>query len=164
MKKKKTSYVVIALIVVLLALGIGYATFGGVLNITGTVNTSTNAFNVKFTDASTGDVAGVISSDGQTVTANNIVLAQPGDSKTIVAKIENLGTLDVLVNNFTITKTGATADQAAIDVAVSPTTNINLLAGTSQYVTITVTWLSGTSSTLTGAVGFTATANYAQNP
>ena len=105
---------------------------------------------------------GAISTDGQTLTVGDIMLDYPGDSKVITATIENLGTIDATVNSFNISKTGAIADQDVILVDILPSTNFALTSGTTQQVTLTVTWLSSATTTLTGAVGFIATANYSQ--
>ena len=156
MRKRRNNYIVIILIIGLLALGIGYAALGGALNITGTAKTGT--FEVKFTNTDTGS----ISSDGQTLSVGDIILGYPGDSKTITATVKNSGSLDAAVNSFSIAKTGATADQDAVTIAITPSSSFALNAGATQSVVITATWNSGSTSTLTGTVGFTATANYSQ--
>ena len=157
MTRKKNKYLIITLIVLLLGLGVAYAALGGALIINGTAKTGT--FEVAFTKTDTGG----ISTDGQTLTVGDIVLDHPGDSKTINATVENLGTLGATINSFNIAKTGATTDQDAVSITVSPSTAFNLNAGNEQAVAVTVTWVSGSKSSLTGAVGFTLTANYSQN-
>jgi len=161
MRNKKKTYIVVALIILLLVLAVGYSAFGGSLNIVGTAKT--NSFDVEFTDASGGDVAGVISNAGQTVTVSNVVLDHPGDYKTIVAKVENLGSIGATIESFNIVKTGVQSDQDAIDITVTPTSSVTLDAGDSELVTITVTWNAATSSNLSSTVGFTLTANYTQS-
>ena len=50
MKNKKRNYVIVVLVVLLLALAVGYAAFSDTLNITGTANAK-GTFNMEFTSA-----------------------------------------------------------------------------------------------------------------
>ncbi|MCL2859957.1 MAG: hypothetical protein FWF46_05270 [Oscillospiraceae bacterium] len=164
MKSKKRNYVVIALIVLLVAVGIGYAALGGVLNITGTAKT--NAFDVRFTTTDTG----TISNDGQTVTVSDVVLNAPGDSKVITCTLKNQGSTNATIDGFKVEKTSGTqAEQDAIDITVTPdvdsTSTFPLNSGDTQTVTVTVKWNDDATSAdvINAAVGFTITANYSQD-
>ena len=99
-KRNKRSYIIIALIVVLLLSAVGYAAFQANLTITGTA-TGTATWDVHFKDTSTGG-ANAISSDGHTLTFTSN-LSFPGDAQEITAVIENSGTLGAKLTGFTVT-------------------------------------------------------------
>jgi len=161
MKSKKKSYLIVVLLILLVAIGLGYAALTGTLNINGTA-TTTNV-KVDFVDVSGDTVATTqISGDGQTLTVGDIVLDHPGDSKVIVATIKNNGTVDATIDGFTtITTTGA-ADKDAVSITITPNTSFDLAKDATTTATITVTWLTSAPDGVTGTVGFTTSADYAQ--
>ena len=97
MKKTKKNYVAIALVVVLLALAVGYAAFAQQLTITGTAKAS-GKWDVKFTNATITNsiVAGTtanaanVAADGKSIDVT-VNLATPGDGANIEATISNEG-------------------------------------------------------------------------
>lgn len=100
-KRNKRSYIIIALIVVLLLSAVGYAAFQANLTITGTA-TGTATWDVHFKSTSTGgDSAPVISTDGKSITFTS-TLGFPGDAQELTAVIENSGTLDAKLTGFTV--------------------------------------------------------------
>ena len=110
MKKTKKNYVAIALVVVLLALAVGYAAFAQQLTITGTAKAS-GKWDVKFTSAeitnsivedTTANTANV-NADGKSVDVS-VNLATPGDGSNIKAIITNAGTVKAKIedNGFKI--------------------------------------------------------------
>ena len=96
--KNKSRVLIVALIVVLLALAIAYASFSGVLNISGKANASGN-FEVVFTNGvvSTSEhgTAVVTATDATKMTAD-IKLSYPGDGCYVTATIKNNGTVPAL--------------------------------------------------------------------
>lgn len=100
-KRNKRSYIIIALIVVLLLSAVGYAAFQANLTITGTA-TGSAKWDVHFTSASTGgDSTPTISTDGKTLTFTS-TLGFPGDAQEITAVIENSSTMAAKLTGFTV--------------------------------------------------------------
>ena len=123
-KKDKKNYLAIALVVILLLLAVGYASFTQTLNITG--NVAGNAtWNVHFVDASCGivnptddSVSGAALSianaaGGNTTLTVNLTdtsssggadnrLKYPGDAKKIRATIKNDSSIPVKLTGFTV--------------------------------------------------------------
>lgn len=150
----------IALAAVLL-LGVGFAAFTTVLNISGTASL-TGDFEVIFNSASITPTPSddsekaTISKDGQTLTWK-VSLAKPGDSKVVNYQIINNGSIDATLNELSIT---AGADDP--DVTITPSVIAGDLAsqGTKDG-TITVTWDSD-SVAAKKDITFTATINATQ--
>ena len=107
-KRNKRSYIIIALIVVLLLSAVGYAAFQANLLITGTA-TGSATWDVHFTSASTG----TLSNNNQTLTFTE-TLGYPGDAKEVTAVIENSSSMGIKLTGFTVTDGN--------DVAVSSVT------------------------------------------
>lgn len=125
MKKTKKNYVAIALVVVLLALAVGYAAFAQQLTITGTAKAS-GKWEVKFTSADitnsivegTTENTATVSADGKSVDVS-VNLATPGDGSNIKAIISNAGTVKAKIadNGFKIEGTNGstfTSDTAGV--------------------------------------------------
>ena len=116
MKKTKKNYVAVVLIVVLLALAVGYAAFAQQLTITGTAKAS-GKWDVKFTSATItnsiveGTTANVANkaTDGKSIDVT-VNLAMPGDGANIEAIISNEGTVKAKIaeNGFKIVGTDGT--------------------------------------------------------
>lgn len=173
MKKSKKNVVAIVLVVLLLALAVGYAAFSQTLPISGTANASGN-WDIKFvadsetitnsivegTTANTAEVAG----DGKSmeVTVN---LATPGDGANVSVDIRNAGNVDAVVKDFTVTGTGfsstdtTTYKNGPILVKVPAETaveGVELAAGETKTFTFSVEWDSTETDSL-GPDGKTAT-------
>lgn len=114
MKKTKKNYVIIALVVILLALAVGYAAFGGTLQITGTA-TANGTWNVHFANATI--TPNESSNSGNTVTLSKtatdndtltvtVALGYPGDGATVAVDILNEGTVDARLTEFKVEGTG----------------------------------------------------------
>ena len=141
-KESKKKYVVALIIVLLLALAVGYAAFSDILTITGTSNVDPNAsFDVHFKNTSaivtsTGCTASVLlGSDAQgdandklTVTVAN--LQYPGAGALVKAVVENSSSVPVKVKQLTTT-TNLTGDGNAIKI-----TGLNSIATDSGNTTI----------------------------
>lgn len=169
MKKQKKNYVAIALVILLLALAVGYAAFSSTLTINGTA-TGTGKWDVHFKTVRLVDSTGSVDTKHGTVeelTGNKdtatakITLAYPGDGVILEAVVENTGTVDAKLTNFTVTG----ADDADIEItAARPTTDEVLTANggtcTAQFA---IKWKTDSTKTDLGEKTFTVTYNYEQN-
>ena len=162
MKNKNNMKVGMIALAAVLLLGVGFAAFTTVLNISGTASL-TGDFEVIFNSASItptpaeqSDEAATITDDGQTLTWK-ISLAKPGDSKVVNYQITNNGSIDATLNELSIT---AGADDP--DVTITPSVIAGDLAsqGTKDG-TITVT-LDSDSVAAKKDITFTATINATQ--
>lgn len=104
-KKSKRNYWVIALVIFLLAVSLGYSAFSSNLKIGGTA-TASGDWDIHFENPtiSSGDENNIVtlSSDNKTLTVA-VKLTEPGDSKTVTVDIVNKGAIDATLKNFTIT-------------------------------------------------------------
>ncbi len=168
-KSKKRNYAIIVLIVLLLALAVGYAAFSQTLTINGTA-TGSLTWDIKFTSAqlldSTGATAdsakygtATVSADGKTVTAA-VKLNYPGDAVKLKVIVTNNGSLDAKLKNFSITKPSGT-DVTVTEAA--PTIGEKVLAegGTcsTEYV---IKWAQASTATSIDKT-FTVTFEYEQD-
>lgn len=155
MKKSKKNYVAIVLVVLLLALAVGYAAFSQTLTISGTAG-ATGKWDVKFTNAtaSASIVKGTqantatLSEDGKSITVK-VNLATQGDGSNITATITNGGTVDAKLKEFLVsgdlTQDGTNTNvyqNGAIKLTV-PTLSeedVVIKAGESKTFTFSVEW------------------------
>lgn len=104
MKKSKKNYLIVALIVILLALAVGYAAFTQQLQIIGTA-TAKGSWDIHFTsesiDVEDAENTVALSNDDHTLTVN-VALKKPGDTRTVTVDIVNEGTVDATLKGFTI--------------------------------------------------------------
>lgn len=189
-KTKKRNYLVIALVVILLALAVGYAAFSQNLTITGTA-TAKGDFDVIFvtptvtpgTNDATHNVVNtaVLSNSNHTLTVT-VTLTKPGDSETVNVYVKNDSTLTAAkINGITITpdttnSTGATLTsnspsftygviQANLNATPFATTDANLAAQatTSSPYSLTFTWdPNDTSTNVDQTFAFNITIEYTQ--
>ena len=122
-RKSRRNYLIVALIVIMLLLGVGYATLIQTLNITGNVGGSAT-WDVHFEDATgattaaNGDaVNGTLSNNNHTLTVNVSDLQYPGDAREVVATIKNDSSMPIKLTGFTVVdpSTGATPAEADVD-------------------------------------------------
>ena len=118
MKKTKKNYAIIVLIVLLVAISIGYSAFSSSLNISGTA-TGSGKWDVKFTsavlkDASTLEVeTSKEHGDDPTITPMgdyvtfNVKLSYPGDAVVLETTITNEGTIAAKLEDITVTGAGS---------------------------------------------------------
>ena len=124
--KKSKNYLIIALVVILIALAVGYAAFSQNLKITGTANANgTFALefvqaNCKGTKASTTATVSTVDSTNDTLTVS-VTLAYPGDGETISVDILNNGTVDAKLTGVTVTETSGTAIEDGDIIVTMPT-------------------------------------------
>ena len=108
MKKTSKKMLIVAVIVLLLALAIGYAAFSDTLKISGTANAK-GTFDLKFIEGTldshkgiTADGSGVtISPDFNTATVKTLNLAYPGAGAQYTVKIQNVGTIPAKLKAIT---------------------------------------------------------------
>lgn len=140
-RKDKRAYIIIALVVALLLLAVGYAAFSKTLTISGTVAGTVPTYNVHFTNAAAGTSINVA---GDTLTAN-VDFDYPGDAKSITATIKNDSTRAVKLTGFTLTnpsdnKVTLTATSLATDGTET------LAAGASCTYTFVLSWAADATS------------------
>lgn len=175
-RSKKRNYAIIVLIVLLIAIAVGYAAFQSVLTIDGHV-ASTSNWKVKFTDAklidSTGNEAnsqdyGSVSFTDDVVTATGIKLRFPGDAIKLQVVISNTGNLDAKLTSVSVDDSGlANTDLSITPTAVGsaglPTTaNEVLAAGGSCTCEFVIKWANASQKTSTSG-DFDVTFTYDQN-
>ena len=166
-KSNKKNYIAIVLIVLLLALAVGYAAFSSQLTITGNATAKAGTWDVKFTAASAS--ASIVSGTDEnsvnytdnkvTVTVN---LATPGDGSNITATITNNGSVDAKLTGFNVTGLTATADATvyqtgAIKLTLPTVTDGDVItAGASKTFKFSVEWDSAIDEATVGTTGQTA--------
>lgn len=143
MAKSKKNYLVIALVIALVSLAVGYAAFSQNLTISGTA-TGTTTWDVKFTDATMSDTThgtAIVADD--TVTVNG-TLGFPGDAFTVTTEITNAGSLPAKLTEFNLTDdTGAefANDDVTVEIPTMATDGTEIIApGEACTVTIAVKW------------------------
>ena len=145
--KNKSKVLVVALIVAVLALAIAYASFNGVLKVSGKADASGN-FEVIFTNgvvsSSDHGTAIVQSADNTKMTAN-IKLSYPGDGCYVTATVKNNGTVPAKLTGFHLYNKGSTTAFSNNDIEVlvpdlNTSGNVELQPGESTTITFTVKW------------------------
>lgn len=143
MAKSKKNYLVIALVVALLSLAVGYAAFSQNLTISGTA-TGTTTWEVKFTGATMSDANhGTASFTDDTVTVTG-ELGFPGDGFTVESIISNEGSLPAKLTSFTLTDNDGNEfknDDITVEIPEIATDGSEVIAaGEKCPVTIAVKW------------------------
>lgn len=170
MKKSKMNYAIIALVVVLLAIAIGYAAFSATLIVNGTA-TGTGTWDVHFKSAALKDSSGntdskhgsVVLTDAKTVTAT-VNLAYPGDAVVLEVVVENSGNIPAKLTSFDID--GVTLDDPDLEVTQAesgPTDDETLAAGGTCTAQFLVKWRTSSTVASLGDRTFTITYEYAQD-
>ena len=145
--KNKSKVLVVALIVAVLALAIAYASFNGVLKVSGKADASGN-FEVIFTNgvvsSSDHGTAIVQSADNTKMTAI-IKLSYPGDGCYVTATVKNNGTVPAKLTGFHLYNKGSTTAFSNNDIEVlvpdlNTSGNDVLQPGESTTITFTVKW------------------------
>ncbi len=152
MENKNYRYLIAALFVVVLSLGVGYAIFSETINITGTAET-TGTFDVEFSAAevtteidASGSTA-IISADKNLLTLDVPDLQRPGSTVVYEITIKNVGTIGAELININLT-----GDDDPDIVVTYPTFPVGTvltpsgLAGDSYTFDITVEWANDSDS------------------
>lgn len=164
MKKSKKNYTIIVLIVLLLALAIGYAAFSATLTINGTAE-GTGTWDVHFESAVLRNSTGAVDPNhgtatitaGDAITAN-VELAYPGDGVILEAVVKNGGSIPAKLTNFTVV--GADED-LEITQAV-PVVNEVIDANGTCTAQFAVKWKTNSTAESLNKT-FTVTYDYAQD-
>lgn len=151
MKKSNKKYIIVVLIVLLLALAVGYAAFSDTLTISGTASAK-GTFDLQFESATLNKSEGVtvdevtkengtyikISEDKNT--ANVVVknLAYPGAGAEFTVKIKNVGTVPAKLKN--ITKTGLDDADIKVTFPADLAAGEKIAANGECTITFTVVW------------------------
>lgn len=169
MKNKKRNYVVIALIVLLLALAIGYAAFSDTLTISGSANAN-GKFDMIFESATIDedtaigiDVEGsetALYSNGNELYVKVKDLAYPGAGTNITAVVKNEGTAPAILNDMEFT--GCDDDDIEITFPQGLNSKEVIQPGATTTITFSVKWSTASVEPLEKSVQFTAKLNYTQ--
>lgn len=169
MKKTKSRSVIIALIVVLLALAIGYAAFSSNLTINGTV-TANGDWDVKFQSTALKTTGGVTAdtkygsatvggTNSETITAN-VTLAYPGDGVILEAVVVNEGNVPAKLTNIQV------SDPTDADIVITeaaPAKNEVLEPGNTCTAQFFIQWDPDSTKTQIDEQTFTVTYEYTQD-
>ena len=169
MKSKKRNYVIVVLVVLLLALAVGYAAFSDTLNITGRANAK-GTFNMEFTEATivtdtakgidTAGSSAVISPDKNTVTVVVKDLAYPGAGTNVTVVAKNVGTVPAKLNGLTFE--GIDDTDIKVTFPDGLVKNEVVQPGGTCTITFSVKWDKESSLTTEKSLNFTAKLDYVQ--
>lgn len=143
--KNKTKILIVALIVLLLALAIGYAAYSQRLTVEGRADASGN-FEVAFTGGSihTPDHGSVsINPNDSSKMSVSVKLSYPGDGCTVTAYIKNNGNVPAKLTGFHLYNKGATTAFSNSDIEVlvqDSSANEVLAVGESTTKSFNVKW------------------------
>ena len=148
-RKSKRNYLIVALIVVVLLLGVGYAAFSETLTISGTA-TGTATWDVKFTAAEVkkwdGTASTAVADSTATISGLNTTaltvspssLLYPGDSRKITATITNGSSMDIVLTDFEVT--GPTDSKITFTTPTLTENTCKISAGQTATFTFVVAW------------------------
>lgn len=169
MKSKKTKIAVIALLIILIAAAIAYASFNGVLNITGKATAAGN-FEVIFTNGTVSTSehgsATVNATDATKMTVD-VELKYPGDGCYVTATIKNNGSVPAKLVGFNLYNSGTRTEFSNEDIEViipslSTLSSTSLEPSASTSITFTVKWKK-TSTKQSAEARFDIELNYEQD-
>ncbi len=172
---------VIALMVAVVGLTIGYAAYSSTLKITGTAKVDPAVWNVKFAYSNASDTALTGTKTGSAhigteatltdtqVSGFDVTLKAPGDSVTYNFLVANTGTLNAELSTFTMGSlscapaNGSSATQAEATAVCNEltysltgvTANSVLKEGTTSPVTLTLSWKKDGTATASDDIAIT---------
>ena len=155
MKKQKRNFLLVALIVILLAIAVGYAAFSANITISGTA-TASGTWDVKFlsasVDTSSHGTANVTGNKNDTLSVS-VTLGYPGDGCTVTANIQNAGTVPAKLTGFTLTDDqGKEFSNSEIEITTPTITTDGsevIAAGGTCPVTFGIKWKKDSTTTTT---------------
>jgi len=153
-KKQSKNYLIILLVVLLLALAVGYAAFTDVLNISGTASANGN-FDLEFQNAVVDkkvgctDATATISTDKNTLTVDVAELAYPGAGAQFTVDIVNVGNIPAKVNSVTPTNITGSDNIKISGLDVINTSHPVIEADGTCTLTFTVEWDKDSTEALT---------------
>lgn len=142
MKKTKRNNVLIILVVLLLALAVGYAAFQQVLTISGTASAAGD-WEVKFVDPTTitsgHGTAQILADDTIDVDAT---LGFPGDACEVTAHITNTGKIPATLTSLQLLKEDGVTEFSDDDITITipQIEGEDLVAGETCEFTFTIAW------------------------
>lgn len=169
MKNKKRNYAIVVLVILLLALAVGYAAFSDELNITGTANAK-GTFDMQFSSATIDtttakgiDTAGssaTISTDKNTLTVVVKDLAYPGAGTNVTVVAKNAGTVPAKLNGLTFT--GVDDSDIKVTFPEGLAQNEVVQPGGTCTITFSVKWDKNSTLSSEKSLSFTAKLDYVQ--
>ena len=172
--KSGKNLLIILLIVLLLALAVGYAAFSDTLNISGTANAN-GTFDLEFQNATVDSTVGcdatnttaTISSDKNTLDVVVKDLAYPGAGAQFTVDIVNVGSIPAKVKSVTPTGLTGNPNIKIEGLDAITTSHPSIAAGDKCTLTFTVYWDEDSTAELTEAeksgVAFSLEVEYEQD-
>lgn len=138
--------VIAALVISVVAIGIGFATFTETLKIEGSATVQTSTWKVKFTNLSAPTLLGTatvvtpptINTNDTTISTYDVKLIKPGDSVSYTFDVVNTGTYNAKLTSITI-PTPTCTGKAETESATTDAANV------CKHLTYTLTYADGTS-------------------
>lgn len=163
MKKNQKKSVLIVLVILLLALAVGYAAFQQVLNITGTAKAAGN-FEVKFVDPTTITTGhGTATKTADDTVTVEATLGYPGDGCTVTTHITNAGTIPAKLTTLEVLGTnGETFKDDDITITTPSIAEEELAPGETCEFTFAIAWKEDSTADKKD-VGFNIKFTYDQN-
>lgn len=127
-KKNKRNYVIIALIIILLLLGVGYASFSETLTISGTAKGNMN-WDVRFEKEESTGVEESVDDTGHKLTVTTNDLKYPGDAVKVPAIIANNSSVGIKLTSFQFEQTDKSNSDITIDYTDLTEENEKIAAG-----------------------------------
>lgn len=94
--QRKEKRIILFLLIAVILMTVGFATYAGFLNIDGTVTVKSNKWSVGFNTGSYTETSGSVAATSKTVTSENytfaVQLSKPGDFYEATVNVENSGT------------------------------------------------------------------------
>lgn len=147
MKDKKNIFI-LALLLAIVFMSIGYAALSSVLNINGTANVD-ESWNVKIISIDKGDLVGATIPENKapsftaTSATFEVDLEYPGASATFDITVENAGSIDAKLDSIVGVDTiNDTAPLEIVYEVKDADIGAKLAAGAKDVITVTVTWKS----------------------
>lgn len=138
--------VIAALVISVVAIGIGFATFTETLRIEGSATVQTSTWKVKFTNLSAPTLLGTatvvtaptINTNDTTISTYDVKLSKPGDSVSYTFDVANTGTYNAKLTSINIPTPTCTGKEGAESAATDA-------ANVCKHLTYTLTYADGTS-------------------
>lgn len=133
-KKRNQLIVILALMVVITTVSVGFAATAYVrtLNYTGTANVTASKWDIHFNDASYTETAGSVAATSHTLTGSSmsydVTLTKPGDYYEFTVSVVNAGTFDANLTGVTM---------STLTAAQSKYLTYKLTYGSTEYTTTT---------------------------
>ncbi|MBR2678088.1 MAG: hypothetical protein IKE63_01600, partial [Bacilli bacterium] len=155
--QKKMNIIYILLFIVLASTGIGYAYIKSNLNINGTANVTAARWDVHFTNlnVTTGSVTPTTAASitNPTTVTFAATLDEPNDFYEFTVDVINTGTMDAMIDSFSISPTLTTAQKKYLEYTVtySDETTIDdkqeLKAGTTESLKVRFSYIENSDKT-----------------